>query len=138
MATYKERWEEFFRVFDVDNNGFLTPQDFTTVAKQITQKLGYGEDSTFGVKTVESWKHFIENFMRDLDANKDGTLSLPELIAGAEKFHVERDVSTVPEWWKSAARLFFAAFDANHNGEISLNVRYSSRHNNSTSYIFFC
>nr|XP_039271490.1 calcium and integrin-binding protein 1-like [Styela clava] len=70
-ASFKLKAQYAFRVFDINENGFVDPEDIEEIVMRLTKDEGLGEK--------ELMDELIESMMVEADLDKDGQLSLAEL-----------------------------------------------------------
>ncbi|KAJ3697503.1 hypothetical protein LUZ61_001208 [Rhynchospora tenuis] len=90
-------FREAFSLFDKDNDGFITKQELATVIRQLGQNPS-DED--------------VQEMIREVDADGNGTVDFPEFLALMEKKLKETDS-------EDELREAFKVFDKDNNGFIS-------------------
>jgi len=82
-GTPEEKLEFAFRLYDLDNDGFITKVEMVKIVTALYRMLGdlvslQGEEYDSPVKLVDK-------IFKEMDANKDGMISLQEYKTGAQK-----------------------------------------------------
>jgi len=114
MASYKERWAEYFDILDADGSGFIDPNDSSNFVKRLASYLPPSELPKIGQRHGDLFRKLLKEY----DANKDGKISKDELLAAVEKVFVGKTVDTAPAWWREHTAETFALMDYKKIGEI--------------------
>ncbi|MFJ1767934.1 EF-hand domain-containing protein [Amycolatopsis sp. NPDC088138] len=101
-ATAEDRIKLVFSLFDIDGNGYLEEQDFTTMSDRVLKAAaGSGAAAREGMEAA--FRRYWTTLERELDANRDGKVSYEEYAACV--LSPERFSGTVQEFAESLAAL---------------------------------
>ncbi|MYW93502.1 calcium-binding protein [Amycolatopsis rubida] len=101
-VTAEDRIKTIFSLFDVDRNGYLEEQDFTTMAASVVRAArGSGDAAKRALE--EAFGRYWATLERELDANRDGRVSYEEFSACV--LSPERFGDTVTDFAESLSAL---------------------------------
>lgn len=115
-------FEPKFNQFDTDNDGQLSPEEFTSGMQQHMQKrrnigsgqgMGMGQSQGRGMNRGRNMPNF-----EDFDANKDGMISEQELIE-ARSMRISSRIQQGYQMRNTANIPLFKDIDTNSDGQIS-------------------
>lgn len=70
-----------FNIFDSNQDGSITAEDFDLIGKLVCEQLGIAVDSDDGRKVCEGYKTWWNQLRQDLDVDNDGQVTMAEFTA---------------------------------------------------------
>lgn len=114
----KRKIHHLFNVLDIDNNGFLQPEDFVNVAKKMVVLLNLGQDSRAGrLILLKSHRLFVQ-LLTDLN-NPELSLTLWDWIEFFRDQIENEEANILEHYIQRTSRHVFDLFDVNRDKMIS-------------------
>jgi len=117
-TEYGKRYHAYFKVLDINGNGFISPSDGAQAGTHLAQALGQ-TDAAF-THTVHTFRDYIHHLVKFSDTNKDGKLSFPEFANHLNWLFRRETKEADPDWWPPTKKAFFDIGDSNKSGDIDL------------------
>lgn len=70
-----------FNLFDSNQDGAITAEDFDLIGRLVCERLGVAVDSDSGRKVCESYKTWWNQLRQDLDIDNDNQVTMAEFVA---------------------------------------------------------
>jgi Ca2+-binding EF-hand superfamily protein len=118
--AYRDRWVAYFNALDANKTGFIQPSDAIFIGKKVAAVYGVTDGSPEYTAILNASPKVVDGIINACDADKDGKVSLEELLSGVENTIIGKTAHTLPECYASPLEEYFRAADLSHNGIISL------------------
>lgn len=111
-----KKWTHLFNLYDADNTGTVTKEDYELKAKTLAKELKLQIDSADYNKMHQEIMADWEHVKKDVDKNQDGEVSLDEWLEhGSTRINNDNMYETV----KKEVDVIFALFDQDQDGSIN-------------------
>mmetsp|Transcript_39823 Transcript_39823/g.68302 ORF Transcript_39823/g.68302 Transcript_39823/m.68302 type:complete len:194 (+) Transcript_39823:43-624(+) len=87
-GTSEEKLKFAFEMYDLDESGFITKEEMTTILESFYKLIGPSDDNplaTFSGNKYDAPQQLVDELFEQMDTTGDGKISLAEYQAGATK-----------------------------------------------------
>lgn len=114
----KRKLTRFFTVFDQDNDGLITRQDYILLAENVSRVKGFPPESPLSVRVKECLLQVWSNLEILADKDHDGHVTMEEFLDYRDKLHQDQ---VKFDDLVSAGLMLFDVMDGDHDGRLNVN-----------------
>lgn len=110
----------FFRLLDLNKNGYLQLGDFSEICERIRQKLEFASGSKEHKFLADRSVKFFHQLLGDIPHGDNQTIKLEEWLHFFDELIASGDEERIAECTEQIMGFLFDLFDDNHDGYISV------------------
>lgn len=116
----KQKLTYFFRLLDLNKNGYLRLDDFSEISEKAREKLGYDTGSKEHKFLADRSVRFFHRLLGDIPHADNQAIQLEEWLMFFGQLISSEDEEQLDEYTELIIGFLFDLFDDNHDGFISV------------------